>query len=621
MPKLASSTARQPVSNHVSATLPRVEGPADAELISAVRGGDVDAYGELFARHSDAARRLARQLMSPSDADDLVSDAFTKVLLVLQRGGGPDVAFRAYLLTAVRRLHVDKIRASSRLHTTDDLAPFDPGIPFQDTAIEGFENEAAAKAFASLPERWQLVLWHTEVEGQKPAEVAALLGMSANSVSALAYRAREGLRQAFLNQHAQELEDDTCRWTHQHLGAYIRSGVSRRDAGKVEEHLDECRKCMAIYLELTEVNSNLSGILAPLLLGSAATAYVASIGAGLTKGGLVLVLDRAKDFVSANAPASAVAGVAATAIIAAGTFMSINGNDQQVSSADSAPGSSISTPAPPVAGGPSDRVAETDRADSKVVVVPTVSPTPSDLAEPSETTSTDSPTDDPTEPTDGPTSTESPSSSVSVSPTVTDSPSPTVTDSPSPTVTDSPSPTVTDSPSPTVTDSPSPTVTDSPSPTVTDSPSPTVTDSPSPTVTDSPSPTVAPANLKVTAKVETNGARRYRITAQVSGLAAGGGGTLTVNAGGLDALIDIGSRCTVTSTTFASCTLSGAASEEFQFIVEPTRTLDSIRSILVFTVIPDPGTPDDSTSDNVFVVTLRNDNDRTMPTFGPSNWA
>jgi len=40
--------------------------------------------------------------------EDLVSEAFVKVLQVLQRGGGPDVAFRAYLLTAVRRLRVDR---------------------------------------------------------------------------------------------------------------------------------------------------------------------------------------------------------------------------------------------------------------------------------------------------------------------------------------------------------------------------------------------------------------------------------------------------------------------------------------------------------------------------------
>ncbi len=311
----------------MSSTLQRLGEPGDAELISAVRGGDNDAYGQLFSRHVDAARRLARQLVSAGDADDLVSEAFAKVLSVLQRGGGPDLAFRAYLLTAVRRLHVDKIRAGSRLHTTDDLTPFDPGVPFRDTAVEGFESAAAARAFASLPERWQMVLWHTEVEGQRPADVAPLLGMTANSVSALAYRAREGLRQAFLTMHVQELDRDVCSWTHRNLGAYIRGGTSRRDSGKIEEHLGECRRCMAIYLELTEVNSNLSGILAPILLGGAAAAYVGSAAGGVAlKGGVLVLLDRARDLVAAHAPASAVAGVAATAVVAGAVLVTIDDN-------------------------------------------------------------------------------------------------------------------------------------------------------------------------------------------------------------------------------------------------------------------------------------------------------
>ncbi|HEX5862607.1 MAG TPA: sigma-70 family RNA polymerase sigma factor, partial [Nocardioides sp.] len=313
----------------MDAVLHRTDGPADAELISAVRGGDVDAYGELFERHVAAARRLARQLVPPADAEDLVSEAFAKVLSLLQRGAGPDLAFRAYLLTAVRRLHVDRIRAGARVQPTDDLEPFDPGVPFRDTAVEGFENGAAARAFASLPERWQAVLWHTEVEGQKPADVAVHLGMSANSVSALAYRAREGLRQAFLTMHLQELEDDACAWTHQNLGAYVRNGISRRDAAKVEHHLTECRRCTALYLELTEVNSNLAGLLAPLLLGSAAAAYVGSAaGVAALKGALILLLDRAKDFVMSHAPASATAGVAATVAVGGGLFMVIDRDDQ-----------------------------------------------------------------------------------------------------------------------------------------------------------------------------------------------------------------------------------------------------------------------------------------------------
>jgi RNA polymerase sigma factor (sigma-70 family) len=301
------------VEHGVSPTPSLTDTRADAELISAVRGGDTAAYGELYARHCDAAHRLARQLVRGGDTDDLVSEAFAKVLVVLQRGGGPDLAFRAYLLTSVRRLHVDRIRQTRRLHTTDDLTPFDPGVPFRDTAVEGFESGAAARAFASLPERWQLVLWHTEVEGQKPAEVAPLLGISANSVAALAYRAREGLREAFLSMHVQDLDDADCEWTHQHLGAFVRGGLSKRDSAKVRAHLNECRRCTAIYVELTDVNAGLAALLGPLVLGSAAAAYLH----GTTPVHVIALplLHRARDLVAGHVPASIASGVAASVVL------------------------------------------------------------------------------------------------------------------------------------------------------------------------------------------------------------------------------------------------------------------------------------------------------------------
>jgi RNA polymerase sigma factor (sigma-70 family) len=307
--------------------VPDSAAPSDPELIAAVRAGDAEAYGVLFERHRSAALSLARQIAGPSDADDLVSDAFIKLLRVLQGGGGPDVAFRAYLLTAVRRLHIDRIRSNSRVTPSDNLEQFDPGTPFADTAVDKFENAAAAKAFASLPERWQLVLWHLEVEGQKPADVAPLLGMTPNSVSALAYRAREGLRQAYLQMHLADTGAEECRWVTERLGAYVRKGLSKRDAAKVEEHLDECRKCTAVYLELNEVNSNLSAILGPALLGAAAAGYLASTAGGAAAGTTTIAswLLKARHVAKAHA-AMTVGGTAAT-VVAAGvtTTLVING--------------------------------------------------------------------------------------------------------------------------------------------------------------------------------------------------------------------------------------------------------------------------------------------------------
>ncbi|MBA2573930.1 MAG: sigma-70 family RNA polymerase sigma factor [Nocardioidaceae bacterium] len=334
--------------------LPGATAPSDPELISAVRGGDGQAYGVLFERHRRAALSLARQIAGPSDAEDLVSDAFIKVLRVLFEGGGPDLAFRAYLLTAVRRLHIDRIRSNSKVSPSDQLEQFDPGVPFVDPAVSHFENTAAAKAFASLPERWQVVLWHLEVEGQKPAEVGPLLGLTANSVSALAYRAREGLRQAYLQMHMADTAAEDCRWVTERLGAYVRKGLSRRDATKVDQHLDECSRCAAVYLELTEVNSNLSAIIAPLVLGSAAAGYVAGTTGSTSAVGVLSLFAKAGHLATAHTAATTAgaAAVSAAVVAVAVAIVAANGPERSndLTTADAQFTQPVVTPAP---GGPS----------------------------------------------------------------------------------------------------------------------------------------------------------------------------------------------------------------------------------------------------------------------------
>ncbi|MFY0406344.1 sigma-70 family RNA polymerase sigma factor [Solicola sp. PLA-1-18] len=311
--------------------------PGDDELIAAVRSGDLSSYGLLFSRHQEAAHRLARQLTrGGADADDLVAGSFEKVMDQLRAGKGPDVAFRAYLLTAMRRLHVDGIRAVSKVRPTED-ADLDRGVDFDDAPLAAFEQGTAAAAFASLPERWQTVLWHLDVEGEKPAAVAPILGMSANSVSALAYRAREGLRQAYLQQHLREEADDAHQWAIGNLGAYVRKGLSRRDQAKVREHLDGCARCTAVYLELSEVNSDLGAIVAPAVLGAAAAGYLG--GGGSTA---MAVLggwwSSTRGWVAGSTThtVAAVAGAAAVATLAGGlVFVAVTGGADDVASTPS----------------------------------------------------------------------------------------------------------------------------------------------------------------------------------------------------------------------------------------------------------------------------------------------
>ena len=170
---------------------PTPEAPGDADLIAAVRGGDLAAYDLLGERHREAARRLARLIVPAADADELASDAFERVRTLLRRGAGPDVFFRAQLLAAVRRSGMDRLRDTAA-HPGDTVRPqdtvrpddswSDPGVPFRDTPVEELQDAAVARAIAALPERWQLVLWHTEVEKERPARVAPLLGVGASAV-------------------------------------------------------------------------------------------------------------------------------------------------------------------------------------------------------------------------------------------------------------------------------------------------------------------------------------------------------------------------------------------------------------------------------------------------------
>jgi RNA polymerase sigma factor (sigma-70 family) len=258
----------------------------DAEIIERVKAGDNAAYGTLYERHAAAARGLARQLLrGEAEVEDAVAEAFTKVLSVIQRGGGPSDAFRPYLLTAVRNAAYDRGRGEKRQVVTDDMESYDSGEPFVDPALEGLERSLIARAFLSLPERWQSVLWHTEIEGVKPAEAASILGMNANGVAALAYRAREGLRQAYLQMHlAGGGAAEACRPTLGLLGAYVRGGLSKRDTTKVDRHMDDCADCREVYAELMDVNVGLRGVVLPLVVGVGAAGYLALTPGGAATG-------------------------------------------------------------------------------------------------------------------------------------------------------------------------------------------------------------------------------------------------------------------------------------------------------------------------------------------------
>jgi len=263
-------------------TVTDVSEATDSDLIGLVRAGDASAYAVLYDRHRQPAMRLAHSLTAPDRAQDLVSEAFAKVLDVLGRGLGPNESFRAYLFTTVRNVHLNAIRAGQRERLVDDYDASGADLAVDD-GLDGLADRSAiARAFKRLPERWATVLWLTAVENRPLHEVGRLMGIEPNAVAALSHRAREGLRQAYLADHLAEATDLSCRGACAALPAYLRGSLTARKRSKVDEHLDDCPRCAAALVELGEINSNLGALLAPLVLtglaGGAATSG-AAVGA------------------------------------------------------------------------------------------------------------------------------------------------------------------------------------------------------------------------------------------------------------------------------------------------------------------------------------------------------
>ncbi len=247
----------------------------DARLLNLVRAGDSSAFGVLFQRHDQAARRLARDLVvSPAEVDDVVGETFARVLAVLRLGGGPSDAFRPYLLTALRRVCNDRL--PGQRSQPPGGAPQSPemGSPFTDPAVASADSSLMLRAYLSLPERWAAILWHAEIEQATPADVAPLFGLSRNGVAALSRRARDGLRQAYLQLHVSGIARAECTPVAERLGAFVRDALSGRDTAMVCEHIDGCDECRAVCAELSDVNSALRSQVAPAFLGAAAASYL-----------------------------------------------------------------------------------------------------------------------------------------------------------------------------------------------------------------------------------------------------------------------------------------------------------------------------------------------------------
>ncbi|KUO19830.1 sigma-70 family RNA polymerase sigma factor [Streptomyces dysideae] len=435
---------------------PRELPPSDADLIKRMRSGDDTAYEALYRRHADAVRRYARTCCRDAHtAEDLTAEVFARMLQAVRGGSGPEHAVRAYLLTSIRRVAATWTKSARREQLVDDFAVFagqaarssdvsDDTAPISSfgagldlgadvRAMHEAEQSMAMRAFRSLPERWQAVLWHTEVEDESPSEVATLFGLDANGTRVLASRAREGLKQAYLQAHvsATLADDEECARYADRLGAYARGGLRSRAERGLRKHLEECAKCRLAAGQIKEVAGGIPAVVPVAVIGwfgaagyakavgliaggagagaagaaGAATAAGGSSSGGAGAGGGAA----ASEGVGAPVKAGIAAGVVVVGVTAA-VVLALMNNEKPVDKADDRPPEPTpiveQTPTP----APTKKESEPEPEPPAIVPVSAPSPTPAPAPTPTPTpTTTPSPKPTPTPtPTPSPTSTPAP---------------------------------------------------------------------------------------------------------------------------------------------------------------------------------------------------------------------
>ena len=179
-------------SDSASSVEDEVVGQRLIALVELARGGDAEAFGQLYDHYQVSVYRFVYyRVGSVALAEDLVSETFFRALRSMGsfRWQGKD--FGAWLMTIARNLTTDHFKAGrTRLeYTQEDMTPHDETTEGPETSVlASLANETLLAALTQLPHEQQECLIMRFLQGLSIAETAKVLGRSDGAVKQLQLR-------------------------------------------------------------------------------------------------------------------------------------------------------------------------------------------------------------------------------------------------------------------------------------------------------------------------------------------------------------------------------------------------------------------------------------------------
>ena len=166
---------------------------SDSELLARWRAGDQSAGDDLVSRHFAPLSRFFRSKVG-ADAADLISATFLACVEARDRIG--EAGFRAYLYGVARRRLADHFRGQREAIDLAEISIADLRTSPSGKLARAESGALLRAALETIPADDQIALELAYWEELSGPEIAAVIGVNANTVRSRLSRARGRLRAA-----------------------------------------------------------------------------------------------------------------------------------------------------------------------------------------------------------------------------------------------------------------------------------------------------------------------------------------------------------------------------------------------------------------------------------------